>query len=177
MYEMRLSGSGGQGLILAGIILAEAALLDGKLAIQSQSYGPEARGGASKSEVLISDKLIHYPKVTKPNLVLAMTREAVNKYTNDMPSDGILVIDTTFVKEIPSHVGNVYKIAITEESADKLGKILFANIIALGAIAAVTSIVSMESLTKAVLHRVPAGTEDINKKALELGSVLIKSHN
>lgn len=174
MYEMRLSGSGGQGLILAGIILAEAALLDGKLAIQSQSYGPEARGGASKSEVLISDRPIHYPKVTKPNLVLAMTQEAVNKYTKDLPADGILVIDTTFVKEVPNHVKKVYKLAITEESAAKLGKILFANIIALGAIAGITGIVSMESLTKAVLHRVPAGTEEVNKKALDLGASLIQ---
>lgn len=176
MYEMRLSGSGGQGLILAGIILAEAALLDGKLAIQSQSYGPEARGGASKSEVLISNKPIHYPKVTKPNLVLAMTQEAVDKYTKDLPDDGILVIDTTFVKEVPPRLKNVYKLAITEESSTKLGKILFANIIALGAIAEVTNIVSMESLTKAVLHRVPAGTEEVNKKALGLGADLIKSH-
>ena len=73
--ELRLSGTGGQGLITAGIILAEAALLDGKLAIQSQSYGPEARGGASKAEVIISDEAIHFPKVTDPNLLLAMSRK------------------------------------------------------------------------------------------------------
>ena len=176
MYQMRLSGSGGQGLILAGIIFAEAALLDGKLAIQSQSYGPEARGGASKSEVLISEKPIHYPKVTRADLVLAMTQEAVDKYTKDLPDDGILVIDTTFVKEVPARLKNVYKLAITEESSAQLGKILFANIIALGAIGALTNIVSMESLTKAVLHRVPAGTEEINKKALDLGAGLIKTY-
>ena len=84
--ELRLSGTGGQGLITAGIILAEAALLDGKLAIQSQSYGPEARGGASKAEVIISDEAIHFPKVTDPNLLLAMSQEAATKYSHDLQS-------------------------------------------------------------------------------------------
>ena len=92
--ELRLSGTGGQGLILAGIILAEAALLDGKLAIQSQSYGPEARGGSSKSEVMISEEAIHFPKVTEPNLLLAMSQEAANKYSTDLSPESILVTDS-----------------------------------------------------------------------------------
>jgi 2-oxoglutarate ferredoxin oxidoreductase subunit gamma len=173
MIEMRLSGSGGQGLILAGIILAEAALLDGKMAIQSQSYGPEARGGASKSEVIISDKAIHYPKVTNPNLVLAMTQEAVDKYSKDLPEDGILMIDTTFVKKVPQHLKNVYHLPITEKVTAELGKSLFANIVALGAIVATTKAVSVTSITAAILHRVPKGTEDINKRALELGLSMV----
>ncbi|MBP2626226.1 MAG: 2-oxoglutarate synthase [Firmicutes bacterium] len=173
MYEMRLSGSGGQGLILGGIILAEAALLDGKLAIQSQSYGPEARGGSSKSEVLISDKVIHFPKVTKPDLVLAMTQEALVKYSGDLSADKILIIDTTFVKDVPEKFTNVYRFPITEIAQKELGKTLFANIVALGAIAALTKIVSVEAITKAVLARVPAGTEDVNKRALEAGMSLI----
>lgn len=175
MLEMRLSGSGGQGLILGGIILAEAAILDGKLAIQSQSYGPEARGGSSKSEVLISNKPIHFPKVTKPNLVLAMTQDAVNKYSVDLPSDGILITDTTFVKEIPANIKNVYQLPITETAKQNLGRDLFANIVALGAIVALTEGVSFDSITKAVLSRVPAGTENLNKQALELGTSLIQN--
>lgn len=174
MIEMRLSGSGGQGLILLGIILAEAALLDNKLAIQSQSYGPEARGGASKSEVIISDQPIHYPKVTKPNLVLAMTQEATNKYCGDLDASGTLIVDTTFVSVLPPHVETVYRLPITEISTKELGKPLFANIVALGAITALTNAVSFESVTEAVLKRVPKGTEEINKKALELGMSLIK---
>lgn len=170
---MRLSGSGGQGLILAGIILAEAALLDGKMAIQSQSYGPEARGGASKSEVIISDKVIHYPKVTNPNLVLAMTQEAVNKYSKDLPAEGILMVDTTFVKTVPERLKNVYQLPITEMVTAELGKALFANIVALGAIVATTKAVSVDSITKAILNRVPKGTEEINKRALELGIALV----
>lgn len=174
MLEIRLSGTGGQGLILAGIILAEAALLDGKLAIQSQSYGPEARGGSSKSEVIISSNPIHYPKVTSPNVVLAMSQEATTKYTNDLPSDGILITDSMFVKDVPAHINKIYELPITETAKNELGKTLFANIIALGAITALTNIVSADSLTRAVLNRVPKGTEEINKKALELGMKLIK---
>lgn len=173
MFEMRLSGSGGQGLILGGIILAEAALLDGKLAIQSQSYGPEARGGSSKSEVLISEKTIHFPKVTKPDLVLAMTQESLAKYSGDLPTDKILIIDTTFVKEVPEQFTNVYRFPITEIAQNEMGKALFANIVALGAIVALTNVVSVEAITKAVLARVPAGTEEVNKRALEAGMSLI----
>ncbi len=145
--ELRLSGTGGQGLILAGIILAEAALLDGKLAIQSQSYGPEARGGSSKSEFIISDNAIHFTKVTEPDLLLAMSQEAANKYSGDLKPDSILVTDSLFVRELPpTHTGKVYELPITHSAKEVLGKSLFANIIALGALVKITGIVSTESL-------------------------------
>ena len=173
--ELRLSGSGGQGLILAGIILAEAALLDGKLAIQSQSYGPEARGGSSKSEVIISDAEIYFPKVTKPNLVLVMSQEAAKKYVDDLSDAGVLVTDSLFVKELPaSFKGKVYELPITHSAKTELGKALFANIIALGAIVKLTGLVSEASIIKAVLNRVPKGTEEVNEKAIKLGMSLIK---
>ena len=172
--ELRLSGTGGQGLILGGIILAEAALLDGKLAIQSQSYGPEARGGSSKSEVIISDQAIYFPKVTKPNLVLAMSQEAVMKYCSDLTNDGTLVTDSLFVKELPDFKGKVLQLPITHTAKEQLGKALFSNIVALGAIVKLTGIVSEESIVKAVLNRVPKGTEEINEKAIKLGMSLIK---
>lgn len=176
MQEMRLSGTGGQGLILAGIILAEAALLDGKLAIQSQSYGPEARGGSSKSEVLISEKPIHYPKVTKPNVIVAMSQEACKKYTTDLTEDTILITDTLFVQQLPEKACKaVYELPITQAAKETLGKALFANIVALGAIVKITGVVSIESLTKAVLARVPKGTEEINEKAIRLGVELVKA--
>lgn len=173
--ELRLSGSGGQGLILAGIILAEAALLDGKLAIQSQSYGPEARGGSSKAEVMISDDEIYFPKVTKPDLVLAMSQEAAKKYVCDLSDKGILITDSLFVSELPSSFkGKVLELPITHTAKTELGKALFANIIALGAIVRLTNIVSETSIIKAVLSRVPKGTEEINEKAIRLGMAMIK---
>lgn len=174
MLQIRLSGSGGQGLILAGIILAEAAIQDGNLAIQSQSYGPEARGGSSKSEVLISDRPIHFPKVTKPDLVLAMTQDAVNKYAFDLSGEGVLITDTTFVKTVPDSIVKHYPLPITQTAKTSLGRDLFANIISLGAIIALTEATSFASITRAVLAKVPAGTGELNKQALELGSSLIQ---
>ncbi|MDL2280226.1 2-oxoacid:acceptor oxidoreductase family protein, partial [Selenomonadales bacterium OttesenSCG-928-I06] len=102
MQQISLSGTGGQGLILAGTILAEAAILDGQYAIQTQSYGPEARGGASKSEVLISDENIDYPKVLSADVMLTMSQAACDKYINALKPGGKLIIDTTFVKDLPN---------------------------------------------------------------------------
>lgn len=165
--EFRLSGSGGQGLILAGIILAEAAVLEGKNAVQSQSYGPEARGGASRAEVIISNENIDYPKVTKPNILLALTEEAMKKYKDDLREDGLLIIDSTIEK--PEGPFRILSIPIIETAREKVGKEIVANIVALGALTVATGIVSKESIEKAVLDRVPKGTEDLNKKALYEG--------
>ena len=175
MQQLRLSGTGGQGLILGGIILAEAALLDGKLAIQSQSYGPEARGGSSKSEVIISDKAIHYPKIDEPDLILSMSQESCKKYTTDMHANTILITDSLFVQELPAnHTGKLYQLPITHTAKEQLGKALFANIIALGALVKITGVVSKESLIKAVLARVPKGTETLNEKAIQLGMDMVQ---
>ncbi len=173
-HELRLSGTGGQGLITAGIILAEAALLDGKLAIQSQSYGPEARGGSSKAEVIISDETIHFGKVTCPDTLLVMSQEAANKYTNDLGPNSIVITDSLFVQNVPGFTGKIYALPITHSAKEELGKSLFANIIALGAIVKLTGVVSDASIIEAVLAKVPKGTEEANKKALEIGMSLIK---
>ncbi|MEN6521061.1 MAG: 2-oxoacid:ferredoxin oxidoreductase subunit gamma [Armatimonadota bacterium] len=168
-YEIRLSGSGGQGLILAGIILAEAASIhEGKEAVQTQSYGPESRGGASKSEVVISDTDIDYPKVTSPNLLLAMTQEACNKHLGDLREDGIAILDSCFVEDWKK-APNVIALPLTPIAKETTGRTIVANIVALGAITALSGIVSKESMEKAVLARVPKGTEEINLKALNAG--------
>lgn len=169
MWQIGLSGTGGQGLILAGIILAEAAILDGKEAIQTQSYGPEARGGASKSEVIISDASIDYPKVLEADLLLAMSQEACNKYVNVLKSNGKLIVDTTFVKTLPAIEANFIELPITKSAREQLNNAMFANIIALGALVGATGIVSEGSLVRAVLNRVPKGTEEVNQKALQIG--------
>ena len=169
----RFSGTGGQGLITAGIILAEAALLDGKMAIQSQSYGPEARGGSSKAEVIISDEAIHFGRVMHPETLLVMSQEAADKYSTDCTPDSLIITDSLFVENIPVSAHRV-DLPITRTAVSTCGKALFANIVALGAVAALTNCVSIESLTKAVLDRVPKGTEDANKKALAAGIALAK---
>lgn len=169
-YEMRFSGSGGQGMILAGIIMAEAAsIFGGKNAAQSQSYGPESRGGASRSEVIISDEEVDYPKATSIDAMLAMTQEACAKYCKDIKEGGILLVDSDEVKNIPSGNFKTYSFPITAIARDELGKTIVANIIALGMITELTKIVSHEAIEKAVLARVPAAFLDLNKKALQIG--------
>lgn len=170
--EFRLSGAGGQGLILAGIILAEAALYDGMNVVQSQSYGPEARGGASKAEVIISKSEIKYPKVNKCDILLSLTQEALNKYINSLKSGGILIIDDSCNEPDREDI-NIYKLPILKTAAERLNKPMVANIVALGSIYKLTNIVSQNSLEKAVLDRVPKGTESLNKMALEEGFSLI----
>jgi 2-oxoglutarate ferredoxin oxidoreductase subunit gamma len=167
-YEVRLSGSGGQGLIFAGIILAEAAgIHDGKYVCQTQSYGPEARGGASKSELVISDREIDYPKAIKPDLLLAMNQKSCDTYFFDLKPKGMLIIDSTFVRQLPTT--RAIGIPFTQISREMLGKEIGANIIALGALATLSGVVSLSSLEAAVMNRIPKGTEEFNKKALDLG--------
>src|SRR3989304_3718616 len=175
-YEIRFSGAGGQGLILAGVIFAEAATIyDKKNAVQSQSYGPEARGGASKSEVILSDEAIDFPKATAIDLQLSLTQESCTKYYKDIKGDGILLVDEDFVREIPKGTFKVIRLPIIRTAADEIGKSFVANIVAIGAIAAITGQVSYESIEKAVLHRVPKGTEEMNRKALKAGFNLAKA--
>jgi len=169
-YEIRFCGSGGQGLILAGVIMAEAAAIyEGKNAIQSQSYGPEARGGASKAELIISDGPIDYPKAQSLDAVLALTQEAADKYYKDIKPGGVLIIDSDYVKKPPEGNFRLVKAPFIQTATTKVGKALVANIVALGAMAGITKAVSREALEKAVLARVPPGTEDLNKRALQAG--------
>ncbi len=174
-FEIRLSGSGGQGVILAGVILAEAAALwDGKNAVQSQSYGPEARGGASRSEVIISDGEIENPKAESMDALLALTQEACEKYIADLKIGGTLIVDADMVATVPEGDYHVIRLPIVSAAAEQLGRAQVANIVSLGAVVELTGAVSKEALVQAVVSRVPKGTEDINRKALEAGYELAR---
>lgn len=174
--ELQLTGSGGQGLILAGIILAEAALLDGKNVVQSQSYGPEARGGASKAEVIISKAEINYPKVKNCDFLLALTQTACDKYIDSLREGGSLILDSN-IKNKPNREDiYVYRVPILETANKKLEKSMVANIIALGSLNELAEIVSKDALEEAVLNRVPEGTEIVNRAALDEGMSLIRHH-
>ena len=167
MKDFILSGSGGQGLILAGIILAEGAVLDNKYAIQTQSYGPEARGGASRAEVIISENEINYPKVDNADYLLSLTTDAYKKYIKTLRKDGILIVDNAV--DIGDLEGIKYAKLPILETAEELGRVMVANIVALGAICAITDIMDRESLEKAIVNRVPKGTEELNIKAFNAG--------
>jgi 2-oxoglutarate ferredoxin oxidoreductase subunit gamma len=172
-YEIRLAGSGGQGLILAGIILAEAAgVHDGKFVCQTQSYGPEARGGASKAEVVISDAAIDYPMAIQPDVLLAMNQKSLDTFIRDLKPGGLLLVDADLVQEAPA-TGTV-ALPFTQ-IARELGRAMAANIVALGALARLTGAVSLQSLEAAILARVPKGSEDLNRRALAAGVAAAKA--
>lgn len=171
--EFRLSGSGGQGLLLAGIVLAEAAIEDGKNAVQTQSYGPEARGGSSKAEVVISDGDIDYPKATEPDYLLALTSDAYKSYGLSMKK-GVIITDTSVKIEPPAPVP-VVALPILETASKKLGKAVVANMVALGVLGGVSGVATPKTMREAVRTRVPKGTEELNLAALEEGLALAKA--
>ncbi len=165
--EFRLSGSGGQGLLLAGIVLSEAAILEDKNAVQTQSYGPEARGGASKAEVVISETDIDYPKATDPDYLLALTPESYKTYGKLM-GKGLIIVDASVTLD-PEIKSRTVSVPILKTATEDLGKKVVANIVALGVLAGISGIVSASVLEKAVMNRVPKGTEELNISALRKG--------
>ncbi|MDD5230603.1 MAG: 2-oxoacid:acceptor oxidoreductase family protein [Candidatus Marinimicrobia bacterium] len=169
-YEIRLSGAGGQGLILVGKVLAEAAAIyEGLNATQSQSYGPEARGGASRSEVIISNGDIDYPKAENIDLMLALTQEACDKYIADLKPGGTLLVDSQMVAKIPEGDFKVVALPIIQSAVERLGKFVVSNIIALGILYKLSGIVSEDSVKHAIRARVPKGTEELNLQAFQTG--------
>jgi 2-oxoglutarate ferredoxin oxidoreductase subunit gamma len=172
-YEIRLSGSGGQGLILMGIILAEAiGIYDGKFVAQTQSYGPEARGGSSKSEVIVSDEEIDYPKAMQPDLLLAMNQKSCDDFYPDLKPEGLLIVDSTFVTQVPTL--KAFQIPFTRMARERFNREVVANIIALGALTQLSPIISSKAVESAVLARVPKGTEKLNRDALKAGIAAAK---
>lgn len=166
--EIRLSGTGGQGIILAGILLAEAAVFDGKEVVQTQSYGPEARGGASRAEVIISDGPIRYPKVITPHYLLLMSNEAVKRYASSLAPGGLVIVDSGVIKDMPEIEGRLLEIPLAKLAQEEIGNILTTNIVAVGALASASALVSKESLEKAIRHRLGRVAE-LNIRALHLG--------
>lgn len=167
---IRLAGTGGQGMILAGIILAEAAIMyDAKNAVQSQSYGPEARGGSSKAEVIIAEGEIDYPKVEEPHVLLAMSQESMDKYADDLQKNGILIVDSFFVKNVPEGPWHKFEIPFTQIAREELGRVVVANMVAIGALVGLTECVTRTALEQAALRHVPKATTELNRRALAVG--------
>jgi 2-oxoglutarate ferredoxin oxidoreductase subunit gamma len=165
--EIRLAGTGGQGMILAGIVLAEAAVRDGKKVVQTQSYGPEARGGASRAEVTISESEIHHPKVLRADVLLCMSQEACDRYADQLKEHGLLILDSSRVSRSPTT--QAVRVPITDLAQETTGRAITANVVALGLLAGLTGVVSREALEEAILERAPKGTGEMNLKALAEG--------
>lgn len=164
------SGSGGQGVITAAIILAEAAVLhEGLVATQSQVYGPEARGGATRSDVIISDSDIHYPKVRQPNVLVCLTQEAYAKFYSIIRPGGLLISDSRYVKAYSKVDARQAQLPLYETVMKEIGKPIVFNICMLGSVLGMVGLVSPESVMKVLEARIPAGFLDLNRRALELG--------
>jgi 2-oxoglutarate ferredoxin oxidoreductase subunit gamma len=158
-------------MILAGIILAEAAAIyDGKNAVQTQSYGPEARGGASRAEVIIGQGEIDHPEVINADILVTLSQEACDRYASNLVKNGLLIVDEEKVGRVP--FTTAVKAPIIRRAVEATGRPITANVVALGLLVAMTGIVSQEALEKAVVARAPKGTEEMNRKALEAGVAL-----
>lgn len=174
-HEIILSGAGGQGIILAGKILAEAAsIYDNQEAIMSQSYGPEARGGASRAEVIISSGAIDYPKVMRADILLAMTQQSLDKYGAILKEGGLLVVNQTAIKQIPAHFKNVFQAPFNSLAMELLGLPIASNLIALGALVCITGIVPKEALISACVGRVPQKFLAQDRQAIDIGFKAVK---
>ena len=171
--EIRISGLGGQGVVLAGQVLGRAAVYSGKNAVQTQSYGAEARGSAAKSEVIISDGKIGFPMVRKCDVLITMSQKAVEKNMKALKEGGLLLIDSTTVKNVPKIKARIFRIPATETSEKAFGERLYANVIMLGALTRITNIVSEEALEKAIRDTVPEKAVPINIQAYKKGEDLI----
>lgn len=173
--RMVFSGSGGQGVITAAIILAEAAVLyENLIAVQSQAYGPEARGGASRSDVIISDSEIYFPKVIQPNVLVCLTQQAYNKFYSIIRPGGLLITDTRYVKTEKKVDARQIELPIYRTVMDRIGKPIVSNICMLGAVIGLTDLVKSESILKVLEARIPSGLLQINREALYLGMKLVE---
>ena len=167
---MVFSGSGGQGVITAAIILAEAAVLyENLIAVQTQSYGPEARGGATRSDVIISEEDINYPKVIQPNVLVCLTQQAYATYNPIIRPGGLLITDTQFVNQERKIDARQKGLGLYEAVMDKIGSPIVFNICMLGAVIGLTELVAAESIMKVLEDRIPPDFVELNRKALHLG--------
>jgi 2-oxoglutarate ferredoxin oxidoreductase subunit gamma len=164
------SGSGGQGVITASIILAEAAALHGNMnAVQAQAYGPEARGGATRADVILSDEVIRYPKVLKPHVLITLTQMAFNKFHGILRPGGLLITDSFHVRTVNRVDAKAFHLPLYKEVLARLGKPIVFNIAVLGALLGLEPLVDPQAVIKVLETKVPAEYLELNRKALDLG--------
>jgi 2-oxoglutarate ferredoxin oxidoreductase subunit gamma len=171
--RMVFSGAGGQGVITAAVILAEAAvIIEGLNATQSQSYGAAARGGSTRTDIIISDSIIHYPKVIQPNVLVCLTQEAYGQFSTVIRPGGLLLLDTRYVQAEKRVDARQVGLPMYKTVMDEIGKPIVFNICMLGALIKIIGLVKPESIIAILEKRIPAGFIDMNRKALELGMEL-----
>jgi 2-oxoglutarate ferredoxin oxidoreductase subunit gamma len=168
--ETRLSGEGGQGVVMGGAILAEAAILhEGRFAVQSPTYGSRVRGGPTKVDVIVSDEEIIYPRATAINVFLSLAQMSFNKFCNNLAKDAIILVDEHLVPNVPKLNYQVHRFPFVNLARSELGNVVLSNIIALSTLVDMTGVVSHDALWQAIKARVPAKYIDLNQQAMERG--------
>ena len=168
-HEIRLTGFGGQGIMLAGYIIGQAATVyEMKHATHIRDYGPEARGGSCRADVVISDKHVLYPYINAPSVLVAMSQQAYDKYRPGSRENSQIIIDEDLVKHREQRKDRLWTIP-AQRIAEDLGRVNVANVVMLGFLTAVTNLISIEAMRKSVLTSVPRNSEELNLKALEQG--------
>jgi len=170
LTEIRVAGFGGQGVILSAIVLGKAAsIFQGTFATMTQNFGPEARGGACSAQLILSDSPVLYPYVTRPDILVAMSQEAYNRFVPELKDGGILIVEQDLVRvsDLPRET-QVYSVPATR-LAEELGKRMVLNSVMVGFFAAVTQLLDADAVRKAVADSVPAAFRDLNLKAFEKG--------
>ncbi|MBI4279133.1 MAG: 2-oxoacid:acceptor oxidoreductase family protein [Armatimonadetes bacterium] len=173
--EVRLAGAGGQGMGLAGVILAEAAMREGRNVVHAQSYGPESRGGGSVSDVIISEDAIDYPRVRTPHVLLALTQQACDGHWRAIRPGGLLVADLGRVRDLPCGDFRCVVLPMVATARDVVKEVLTANMVALGVIIAVSPVVGRDALEQAVAAGSPRGTAAVNLAAIGAGIELARA--
>ncbi|MDY6972223.1 MAG: 2-oxoacid:acceptor oxidoreductase family protein [Thermodesulfobacteriota bacterium] len=164
------SGSGGQGVITASIIMAEAAVIrEGLNAVQTQVYGPEARGGATRADIIISDQLIHYPKVINPHVLVCLTQEAYGKFSGIVRPGGLLLMDPHFVRSAHKVNARQVELNMYKGVMERIGKPIVFNICMLGALISMTGLLKAESIISVLKTKIAPEFIELNRAALELG--------
>ncbi|MCW3978078.1 MAG: 2-oxoacid:acceptor oxidoreductase family protein [Candidatus Bathyarchaeota archaeon] len=171
--EVIISGFGGQGVVLAGKILGRAAAYEGKYVVQTQSYGAEARGSTTKSEVIISDSKIDFPKVRRCDILVTMSQNALETHLEHLKENGVLIVDKDKIPHLPETKARVFKIPATKTAAKLLKSRLYTNVIMLGALSKITGIVKEKAVEKAITDSVPEDVREANIRGFRKGLKLV----
>ncbi len=171
--EILIGGVGGQGVILTGIILGVAAtLFDGKKAVQTQAYSSEQRGGMARAEVIISSAPITDPQVRRPDILMALAQDAINRHLKKVRPEGLVIYDADLVTEIPQNDWQLLGVPATSLADQEMGNVIVANLILLGQLIKKTGLLSVEAVEKAIAANVPAKAKELNLKAFRRGLAL-----
>ncbi len=176
--ELTIAGVGGQGSILAGVILGTAAVTyDKKYAVQTQAYSAELRGGFAATWIVVSDEPVVFPRVTRPDILVAQAQDSINRFATVLKTEGVLIFDSDLIPSVPDKIEKAYGIQATSLARSRFQAPIVCNMIMLGALCKVTGVVSRQAFETAISEGVPKGKEELNLNAFDIGYKEVKQIN